>query len=429
MKIRIPLFSFIILFFILLSACGSSINGKYSTNSTHSAIAASTTRLPQFNTTVTSVSTTQTINTNTNCPKPGTGRAAIMPSIHLDNDQNIVYLSNSIDGKSGPSGGGLFFLKRYDVKTKATSVILNLYGNTFETAQLSNSGQWVLFTSQVHNNSEIQLVRLDGQYLQTLYCAPTGQQIDSTHTTGIQWSPDQKQIIFSQSASPSSPQSIYLLQVGNGNVQRELTTRVTDPQFLPRTWLDNQRVFITDISGANVRLLDTSKGSDQNYNSMQRIIGPHDSILDFDSSYDASTLFISSYFHQGPTNQCLISSNGINSNTGLKFIKCATLPVNGLRMIDKSSSRLLLAVNDGNFKNPKNGLWKINTDGTNLIQLTNFHYGLSDTLCPFTQYSWSNFSRDGSFYTDYTSFGSLNGGPLTPYTTNFNIRLVGWTTM
>lgn len=352
-----------------------------------------------------------------------------MPSLQLGGDQNVVYLSNSIDGGSGTSGGGLFFLKRYDVTSKATSVILNLRGNEFETAQLSLDGQWVLFTSLVNNTSEIQLVRMDGHYLQTLYCAPAGQQIDPTHTTGIQWSPDQKQIIFSQSASPSSLQSIYLLQVSNGNVQRELTTRVTDPQFLPRTWLDNRRVFITDISGSNVRLLDTSKGPDQNYTSMQSIIGPHDFILDFDSSYDASTLFISSYFHQGPTNQCLISSNGINSNTGLKSMKCATLPVNGLRVIDKSSSRLLLTVNDGNFKNPKNGLWKINTDGTDLIQLTNFHYGFSDTLCPFTQYTWSNFSRDGSFYTDYTSFGSLNGGPLTLYTTNFNIRLVGWTTM
>jgi hypothetical protein len=29
----------------------------------------------------------------------------------------------------------------------------------------------------------------------------------------------------------------------------------------------------------------------------------------------------------------------------------------------------------------------------------------------------------------YDSFGSLNSGPLTPYTTNFNTKLVGWTTM
>lgn len=410
------MFTLIILLSVFFSACSSSATISNIGSSPSGAM-------------LTSTFTTPTIITNTSCPRPGIGRTATLPSLQLGSDQNVVYLSNSMDGGNGPSGGGLFFLKRYDVRTRATSVILNLHGNDFETAQLSHNGQWILFTSLVHGISEIQLVRIDGRYLQTLYCAPAGQQIDPTHTFGVQWSPDQQKIIFNQSANLPSPQSIYLLQLSNGKVQRELTTKVTDPQFLPRTWLDNQHVFITDISGSHVWLLDINKGPDQNYHAMQLFVGPHDFIMDFDSSYDASKFFMSSYIHQGPTNQCTIDIRAINSNA-LKILNCSILPVVGLRVIGRSSANLLLAVYDyGNFGNPKNGLWKINTDGTGLIQLTHITHSPLDILCRFTQYPWSNFSRNSSFYTDYNSFGSLNGGPLTLYTTNHNIRLVGWTTM
>ncbi len=380
MKIRLLLFTLIALFFVLFAtACDSSTSNKQS--SSHSTQTAVTTTPPiQSSATTTSVPTRTTtptatmpvITTTPSCPQQGTARPAIMPVLQTGgNDQNIVYLTNTLDGGSGPSGGGLFFLKRYDVQTRTTNVILNLRNSVLETAQISSDGQWILFNSLslVNSQSELQLVRIDGQYLQTLYCAPANQQIDPTHTTGLQWSPDQKQIIFNQGASVAASQTLYLLQVNTGNVQQEMTASAGFLQFFPRTWMDNTHVFIIDTSGSNVLLLDTGKGPNQDYNTMQRFIGPHDFTMDFDSSYDAKDFFMSTYLHQG-TAQCSISIEPIGNITDVKTINCNTLAVNSLRVISKSTAGLLLQVYAGTSGNPNNGLWKINTNGTGLTHLT-----------------------------------------------------------
>ncbi|HTD19084.1 MAG TPA: hypothetical protein VK667_06075, partial [Ktedonobacteraceae bacterium] len=96
------------------------------------------------------------------------------------------------------------------------------------------------------------------------------------------------------------------------------------------------------------------------------------------------------------------------------------------------SSSLMFAVYERSGNLVKyNGFWKINADGRGLTHLNSLtgsgHWGLFNT---YTQYIWSNFSRNDSFYTDGLSFGSLHGGPLTQYASDGegdgNI-LVGWT--
>src|SRR5207249_2766731 len=90
-----------------------------------------------------------------------------------------------------------------------------------------------------------------------------------------------------------------------------------------------------------------------------------------------------------------------------------------------------------------NGLWKIHTDGTGLTRLTTDPAGQFSGLTNFSQFPWSNVSRDGSKYAlgiitanppnvTYTlEYGSLNGG--TPFVfasiTNVQLSIVGWTTM
>ena len=88
----------------------------------------------------------------------------------------------------------------------------------------------------------------------------------------------------------------------------------------------------------------------------------------------------------------------------------------------------------------QNGLWRINTDGTELTRLTTDNEGLQG-LCPFSQFSWSNLSIDGTMYalqlnspkTNISSmaYGLLKGGPLTQFatTTGAELYLVGWTTL
>src|SRR5207244_4440057 len=136
--------------------------------------------------------------TQTNCPTLGTARAAVMRPLVLGKDQNIVY----IDNEAQNNGRDIGTIKRYDVMTKSTTEIVRL--NTpasISEAQVSADGQWILFVAYVFEPtdllSEIQLVRMDGQGLQTLYCASHSTNFGS-NIANIQWSPDQKSVVFDQ---------------------------------------------------------------------------------------------------------------------------------------------------------------------------------------------------------------------------------------
>ena len=98
---------------------------------------------------------------STSCPAPGTARAAYMPSMALGTHPTIVYIVNE-------STAGT--LKRYDVVTGGKVEIVKLANTYINSAQLSGNGQWLLFvsTQKGASLSKLQLVRMDGQYLQTL---------------------------------------------------------------------------------------------------------------------------------------------------------------------------------------------------------------------------------------------------------------------
>jgi hypothetical protein len=81
--------------------------------------------------------------------------------------------------------------------------------------------------------------------------------------------------------------------------------------------------------------------------------------------------------------------------------------------------------------------------GTGLTRLTTDSAGQVSGLTDFSQFPWSNVSRDGSQYalgiisgnssnTTYTlEYGSLNGGAPSVFAsiTNVQLSIVGWTTM
>ncbi|MFL5653925.1 MAG: hypothetical protein ACJ8CB_07085, partial [Ktedonobacteraceae bacterium] len=60
---------------------------------------------------------------STSCPAPGTGRAAVLPSLTLGTHQNIVYVSNKFSSSFLPLSGTL---KRYDVTTRSKTTIVSL---------------------------------------------------------------------------------------------------------------------------------------------------------------------------------------------------------------------------------------------------------------------------------------------------------------
>src|SRR6266581_8689681 len=98
---------------------------------------------------------------STSCPTPGTARAASMPSMTLGTHPTIVYIVNE-------STAGT--LKRYDVVTGAKVEIVKLASTNISEAQVSANGQWLLFVAHVAGQVKLQLIRMDGQFLQTLYC-------------------------------------------------------------------------------------------------------------------------------------------------------------------------------------------------------------------------------------------------------------------
>jgi hypothetical protein len=139
----------------MLSACSSSPgNGTSATPS------------PAKTATLFSVTPTATIGQNVasqTCPAAGSARAAIMPHMTVGNHANVVFLAQQ-------SANTL--LQRYDATTGAIQTILQIQAEPSLGTNVSPDGQWVLFEALLQGQSAIQLVRMDGQQLQTLYCAP-----------------------------------------------------------------------------------------------------------------------------------------------------------------------------------------------------------------------------------------------------------------
>ncbi|GAC1345287.1 MAG: hypothetical protein NVSMB27_07290 [Ktedonobacteraceae bacterium] len=223
----------------------------------------------------------------TSCPAPGTANAASLPSLKPGTHQTIVYIVN--EGSPTPTFGTL---KRYDVVTGAKVEIVKMPGTVISEAQVSADGQWVLFVANASGQGKLQLIRMDGQFLQTLYCGSPSQ---------VQWSTNQQLIVFGDG------NNTYLLNTANGSLQIEVTSRI-NPVVHPRTWLDNTRVLVTlqfvDGPPETVAILDTTKGPNQNVHNLQIAFDATSSTpfcWDFDSSFDGRNLF---------TSQCTASSSG-----------------------------------------------------------------------------------------------------------------------
>ena len=106
------------------------------------------------------------------------------------NSPNLVYIVNEFQGSTSTFGT----LKRFDTTTGAKTEILKLPKTRIDSAQLSNDGQWILFGADIAGQIKLSVVRMDGQGLQTLACAPS-----STMIRSPQWSVDQKLIVFDES--------------------------------------------------------------------------------------------------------------------------------------------------------------------------------------------------------------------------------------
>ena len=430
---------------IILAACGgasSSAPANFSNGQPGSA--------GQNNSTRTSLLSVQMPTTRVDCPLPLlSGRTPVIRTMALGNDPAVAYI-NDQGTESGANSFGE--LKLYNTVVGAPvagskgvfgkTVLAHIPNALITEAQVSANGQWLLFVTQTPTASEIQMVRMDGQGLQTLYCAPPGT------VQGLQWSPDATRFIFSQ-AAVSGLWNLYLFDMASGTIQPELVQPNSAAQgYEARTWFDNNRVYVVGVKNAfsppsashGLFALDASKGPNQEPSDLLPIIKSSQSLAcrSFDSDYNATVLITSQCsqtFPDGSTALGVLAgpsslvAQDVTGGSPRTLYKSQGQAVTQVRMLGHSSDTLLLAINNidsatgalVNAKSSPNGLWKMNVDGSSLTNLTETDPFSECELNQFTQYPWSNISLDSRLYALETQqvlgksaaitlqVGSLNG--------------------
>ena len=395
----------------------------------------------QTTTTTTSVSgkatTVPVPPTQTSCPQGGAARASVTRTLVLGTHQEIIYLENTGEG-SGATGT----LWRYDVKTHQKVRLTQVANGDITDAQLSADGQWVSFVSNVYGQpqgqgvweplySKLEMIRVDGQGLQTLYCsAATAAAGSPSAILDVQWSPDQRSLVFveqftSTVAGDYYPAYLHVLNAASGTVQKLSTfLGINAPKM---AWLDNTHLYMLvqgQAAPEGIYLLDITNGSSSKIYSNTTFTG----CLDF-AGGDGSKLFVSQcaeYVGQsgGTGAPSSITARSATGGSPTTIYTSATMAITSLSIATKTSL-LLLVENQGSGMN-NNGLWKINTDGTGLTQLTSDPVRTGDPtmvahLNGFSKYLWANVSRNGQWYAIEQNqtliFGSMNGGSPTVFAT------------
>lgn len=389
---------------------------------------------------------------NTSCPADGTARPAVMKPLRLGQHQNIVYVYNEIPLNTSTAFG---HLKRYDVTTNQKTVIVTS-GLSIEHAQVSADGQWILFLSNPDPRGDpkheayLQLVRMDGQGLQTLYCIPA---VASTFPhplkTNVQWSTDEKTILISTDMGGTS--IITQLDVATGTLRTQL--KISDQQlyaYTLLTWLDTKLAYVLRVGLQGppppdvLYLLDTTKSNNPNGSDLQKVL-EHPvrfGLLSMDSSYNGEKLFVDFCFMQVNLDTTITVQPAKGGTPQTIYHQSPTVCVETLRSVTRTTLLLLVETID------KSGThhfeeWTMKPDGTNRTVLFDIPKATSTTynMNVFTQFPWSNLSRDNTMYAfqtfnQDTQFQTMFIAPLKggapfqfSFTTRGSIDLVGWTTM
>ena len=388
--------------------------------------------------------------TQTSCPTNGTARAAVLRPVKLGSHQTIVYVYNEVPLNTTIAFG---HLKLYDVTTGQKSVLVTS-GLSIENAQVSADGQWVLFLSQVdprgdrQHDSMLQLIRIDGQGLQTLYCLPAAKY---SRPANIQWSTDQKSVLISTDDNTSTS-TVTLLNLATGKLNTELKITDQNYEYNVLTWLDYTRAYIVrsgrfgPVPPIVLSILDTAKYNNPNGSNLKKVL-EHSirfSYLSLDSSYNAKQLFVSYCLMVG-ANQPFDTTISVGPAAGgtqkTIYHQAPSICVQQLRAV--APQTLLMTVESVNSHTNayNNQLWKMKPDGSGRTVLFDLPKNATTyNMNVYTQFPWSNVSREDGMYTLQTTnqnnmlqtlvFGSLKGGNPTQfaYTSRGSVDIVGWTT-
>ena len=351
---------------------------------------------------------------------------AVMPALPAGSHPNIVYLSERGGLQTAMTVAQLI---RYDIITKSQTILLSLAqsGEEISDAQIGQ-GQWILFLagSLSESQTKLQLIRADGQMLQTLFCAP------AYEIGNIRWSPDSQHVAFAVSAPNGRVSTIQVLDLTTA--QQEVFTASNSR---PYAWLDNTRLYIIQPQGnlltspQNLSLLDTSQGNTQQPVRFMPIASANALCGAFEKSTEGTHLFTSSCTPvdgngcrgpatQGPSTLSVGPSTGGPARTIYHSQDQAIMALHPI-----SSQALLMYIENTSGDLSQNGLWKINADGSGLTRLTT----VVGRQCDDLEYPvlYPQIVSSGQHYalrmTDSTSLnesllvGSLNGDAPTIFET------------
>ena len=398
----------------------------------------------------------KTATLQTSCPAEGTARAAVMTPLALGKQDTLVY--SEIRGN--PLSPTSVTLKRYNVSTRTATEIVTLQNTNIYEAQISADGQWVLLHTMISDRPAIQLVRMDGQALQTLYCSPT-----LPGFGWMQWSPDQKYVAFQESGPPPgengtpppdpSQVPFKLLNTTTGAIQTK--TRDSNQMLgAPQAWLDPTHLLVIRTASPGeiqkLSLLDIATWT------IKPILDlPSSQCIDATHSLDGTQLFTSlaGECHQvgsagsnnGPSS---IQVQALSGGPAKTIYSTQTYAITALRAATNTSLLLLIKTD---WEPSHNGLWKMNTDGTGLTKLLSEAAFIKDSAHEALGFTgqfgwtmdqpWANASHDGAYYSlavtfyDYSGtvtgsnrllVGSMTGVPPVTIASSPGASLTGWTT-
>ena len=393
------------------------------------------------------------------CPKDEAhANQAVIPHLPSQgNHQTLVYLTSTSDKNSRE----VSTFQRYDISSGRSSTIVKLPpGEHVEDTQISGDGQWILFLADYSTLtppggiSKLQLVRLDGQYLQTLYCS-------TRIISSVLWSPDAHFVVFNL-LSPTgdintqTPLTMEELDTGAGTLT-PLLHATTGTGYTPLIWANQGGAVYSTFYATNYQF--GSAGGpevalpgnlyvfvDAYLHSPAKpvLLSTTNGCQTYALSPDNTRLFISqchpAFGPQAPsTIQVEDTSDPQHPSSPRTILSSNTLAIFHIAAI--SNTTLLFDVLNQSGDTSQNGIWKINMDGTDLGRLTT--RGMLDAFDYLDsgayQDPWTNTSRDGQFYTvadpsnsnTRLSYGLVNGNKSQlPVSLPINQNgVLGWTTL
>jgi len=397
--------------------------------------------------------------TTTSCPPSGTARSAVLspmpagihPALATIDDQNQVHL--------------------YDIKRNRQTIIMKLPqinevpqlspDSQPLSPQLSASGQWLLFLAPHARLQELRVVRLDGKGMQTLYCSA-----ESASLFDLRWSPDQTKVAFSESTShdDASATVIKLLDLMTGAVtlavqprteKRTIKNGTFEQTYIPRlaTWLDQTHLYVqsqgpvdSDALPQDLYVLDITKGLPQKLKTLPKLATGDEFFFDFASSRDGNQLYVSHctgepglpIVPRGPSRITVQPALGGPASTLFQ----TQMAVTTMSVI--SPTTILFVVNRGMFPTEHdqtvlahNGLWKMNTDGSGVMQLLQTRADHSIDVVPDNAQNSTLYAMSHTDDKQQTlSFGTATQNRLTilaQFTITNDLKggqaIIGWTTV